>query len=260
MEFLRFGSSIPGTYWGCCACCIIQNFNVDPDTKSSIQLVSGDGGYPIQGTGGSLFAGPTYRDIFWQRLRCGTFDSRDMPNHAFLAILTANQINGSIGKKWLEILKSAGFEFVRTVGNSVYSVQGILNELPKTGGTNQNYIFGLFRNIGTGAQSNPFIPPKAWTDLESVIPEAWETLDRHDLSSRQIAEGQFAGHKAVWVHIGKPKFLSEAEIEKAGAPVILAGQRSKNPQEPKASREARNKYQENLNKAKISPGLPLASF
>ena len=44
MEFLRFGSSIPGGYWGCCACCIIQNFKFDPKAKASIQLVSGDSG------------------------------------------------------------------------------------------------------------------------------------------------------------------------------------------------------------------------
>ena len=37
--------------------------------------------------------GPTYRDIFWQRIRFGTFDKRDMPNHAFLAILTENQLH-----------------------------------------------------------------------------------------------------------------------------------------------------------------------
>ena len=168
MEFLRFGSSIPGGYWGCCACCIIQNFKVDPDEKASIQLVSGDQGTPIMQGKDALFAGPTWRDIFWQRIRFGTFDKRDMPNHAFFAILTEWQISDTIGKKWLAILKEAGFEFFRTVSNSVYAGQAVggdpTNHSP-------NHIFALVRNVGVGAIKDQFTPPKAWTDLPSVVTE-----------------------------------------------------------------------------------------
>ena len=43
MEFLRFGSSIPGSYWGCCAFDIIQNFGAyDPDDPLSIEMVDGE--------------------------------------------------------------------------------------------------------------------------------------------------------------------------------------------------------------------------
>src|SRR3546814_3229716 len=117
MEFLRFGSSIPGSYWGCCAVDIIQDFKQPPDGKASIQVVDGDGGNPLRGK----FFGPTWKDIFLQRLRIGTFADRNMPNHGFLAILTDWQIKSKPGSDWLKILKEQGFEFIRTVDNSVYS-------------------------------------------------------------------------------------------------------------------------------------------
>lgn len=237
MEFLRFGSSIPGSYWGCCACCIIQNFKVDPDDKASIQLVSGDGGGPIMKGREMLFAGPTWKDIFWQRIRSGTFDQRDMPNHAFFAILTDWQINSGVGKKWMVILKEAGFEFVRSVANSVYTGQTIADEL-EGDGESLNYIFGLFRNIGTSGASDPFTPPKAWRDLPSVKTEFWAFNANSD-DTDKLAQAQFAEDKAIWDRIGPPKFLVESEVVAAGAPVILAGLRSENPQEPKATRDAR---------------------
>ena len=233
MEFLRFGSSIPGSYWGCCACCIIQNFKVDPDKKASIQLVSSDGGGPITKGREMLFAGPTWRDIFWQRIRSGTFDSRDMPNHAFFAILTDWQINSAPGNKWMAILKEAGFEFVRSVANSVYTGQSLGK--PKGKGESLNYIFALYRNIGSGAPADPFTPPKAWQDLPSVTPEVWQFVQ----DPKEFAQSQSAAQREVWDRIGPPKFLTESEIVAAGAPVILAGLRSENPQEPKATREAR---------------------
>jgi hypothetical protein len=256
MEFLRFGSSIPGSYWGCCACCIIQNFKVDPDDKASIQIVSGDGGGPI----GDQFAGPTWRDIFWQRLRVGTFSNSDMPNHAFLAILTSQQVSGGVGAKWLAILKEAGFEFIRTVDNSVYTGPNLGK--PVKGGSHPNYIFGLFRNIGRGAVADPFTPPKAWTDLSSVKPEAWQALFRDEadvylpdavnakgepiegggivaMGQDEFLKRQRVADLAIWNKIGKAKFLTEAQIVAAGAPVILAGLRSENKQEAKATREAR---------------------
>lgn len=233
MEFLRFGSSIPGSYWGCCACCIIQNFKVDPDEKASIQLVSGDGGGPITKGREMLFAGPTWRDIFWQRIRTGTFDSRDMPNHAFFAILTDWQVDSGVGAKWMAILKEAGFEFVRSVANSVYTGRSLSK--PKGKGSSLNHIFALYRNIGSGAPADPFTPPKAWTDLPSVTPEAWEFVQ----DAKEFAKAQAAAQRVIWDRIGPPKFLTESEIVAAGAPVILAGLRSENPQEPKATREAR---------------------
>lgn len=245
MEFLRFGSSIPGSYWGCCAVDIIQNFQKDPDDKASIQLVSGDGGGPITEGGEALFAGPTYRDIFWQRLRVGTFDKTDMPNHAFLAILTENQIGGSVGKKWLAILKEAGFEFIRSVSNSVYGGKKVAEALSGPG-FHLNHIFGLFRNIGSGGSQNPFIPPQAWRDLPSVKPEAWEYLSLCD--GLGLAARQFAEDKAIWEKTGPASFLRESDLLPIGVPITLAGLRSLNPQESKEGREARNPK-----KASLSP-------
>jgi hypothetical protein len=239
MEFLRFGSSIPGSYWGCCAVCIIQNFNFDPDEKASIQLVDGDGGYPM----GDMFAGPTYRDIFLQRLRIGTFSTDDMPNHTFLAVLTEYQVTNETGKKWLALLKEHGFEFIRTVDNSVYTGQDLDGEQS----SHKNYLFGLFRNIGSGKIENPFEPPKAWTDLPNVIPEAWQYIsDSGDTQARlngsqEVTEGQRSYHRTMWDKIGPPKLLTKAEVEAVGAPVILAGQRSQFPQESEKSRESKHK-------------------
>ena len=233
MEFLRFGSSIPGSYWGCCACCIIQNFKVDPDDKASIQLVSGDGGGPITKGREMMFAGPTWRDIFWQRIRTGTFDSRDMPNHAFFAILTDWQINSGYGKQWMGILKEAGFEFVRSISNSVYTGQSLAK--PKGEGSNLNYLFALFRNIGSGAPADPFTPPQGWRDLPSVGPEAWEQI----ADPKALALAQAESQRAVWDKIGPATFLTESEVVAAGAPVIMAGLRSEYPQETKAERDAK---------------------
>jgi len=245
MEFLRFGSSIPGTYWGCCAVDIIQNFKVDPDEKASIQIVSGDSGTPVTNGGQFVFAGPTYRDIFKQRLRFGTFSKEDMPNHAFIAILTDYQLKNDPGKKWLQILKEEGFEFIRSVDNSVYTgpdtikKPGVFNKTS----SHVNHIFMLVRNIGSGAIQDPMYPPKEWTDLKGGGPELYEHLSG-DFKSEEFTKEQQKFHLDRWEALGKPKLLSEKEVEKAGAPVIYAGLRSKYPQQPKEIREARIKEEE----------------
>lgn len=227
MEFLRFGSSLPGSYWGCCACDIIQNFKVDPDDKACIQLVDGDGGNNL-----GKFAGPTWRDIFNQRIRFGTFGTADMPNHAFIAILTEWQIQGDIGKKWLGILRETGFEFIRTVNNSVYSGPN-LGSPTATANSNDNHIFALIRNIGVNALKDPFTPPKAWTDLPEIKTPyvGWEG------DSETLTLAQHQQDTAIWECLGPAKLLTEAEAEKA-APGALwyAGVRNKYPQQLKSAR------------------------
>lgn len=239
MEFLRFGSSIPGSYWGCCAVDIIQNFKQDPDAKASIQLVNGDGGEPITRDGESLFAGPTWRDIFWQRLRVGTFDARDMPNHAFIAIMTENQMGQTYAKKWLALLKEAGFEFLRTVSNSVYTGSSVGDKYMTTKG-NANYIFALFRNIGNGGIIDQFLPPKQWTDLEPAAPEPGSIINRH-ADTKVLTDELRAAHLAIWEAHPVGPFLKESELEAAKVPVIYAGVRSDFPQQSKAKRLAKLK-------------------
>lgn len=225
MEFLRFGGYIPGEYWGCCAVDIIQNFNQDPDDKASIQMISGDQGTPLTKDGELLFCGPTWRDIFWQRLRKGTFNSGDKPNHTFLAVLTEGQLVGAIGKKWLAILKEAGFEFIRTVDNSVYTGKDLLGQGTGYVGISPhlNHIFGLFRNIGNGAVEDPFTPPKAWTDLPEVKLGVTDTLgDQGVYNPVEFAKWQQEKDLAIWnAHDVQP--LKESEIVAAGAPVRMAG-------------------------------------
>lgn len=220
MEFLRFGSSIPGAYWGCCAVCIIQNFKFDPDGKASIQIVNGDGGQAM----GDTFAGPTWHDIFKTRIRIGTFSKDEMPNHGFFAVLTDGQIRGSYGSKWLKILREEGFEFIRTVDNSVYTGAHLRADGGKVS-SHKNYIFGLFRNIGAGAVDDQFTPPKEWTELNDPY--------NGDMSQTNRDAVQLE----LW-RKGKTVFLTEAEVVAAGAPVTLGGQRSKFPQQLKAIRES----------------------
>jgi hypothetical protein len=209
MEYLRFGSSIPGSYWGCCACCIIQNFNVDPDAKASIQLVEGDAGSTL-----GKFAGKTYHEIFRQRLRYGTFSTKDMPNHAFIAILSKTQVASADGKKWLAILKAEGFEFLRTVNNSVWNAD--------------NYIFILVRNVGPNAVKDQFKPPKAWTDLPSVVPEPWKDYghaEGTDFSSEGYTARIKAAQKPLYDALPQGVFYTEKELEAEGIPITYAGKR-----------------------------------
>lgn len=226
MEFLRFGSRISGAGIGCCAFDIIQGFDADPDAKASVQLVNGDGAYPLtkyeNGKTLQLYAGPTNKDIFYQRLRVGTFGSSDMPNHGFLAIITQVQLNnGGHALKWLAILKECGFEFVRAVDNSVYSSHRGRPNKP-------NYLFALFRNVQDRGL-DPNAPPKQWTDL----PE--NTLTQQE----------------VWDKIGKPKFLTEDELRKAGVPVYLAGTRGEIPKlKPEEKKEVKTPWNKSAPSAK----------
>lgn len=217
MHFLRFGSNIPGQYWGCCAIDIIQDFNHNPDAKQSIQLVDGDSGTPLMRDKECLFAGMTYREIFETRLRIGTFSTDDMPNHVFIASLTDEQIAGTNGKKWLKILKESGFEFLRTVANSVYTGANLDdgNRDPGEG----VHLFAMFRNIGQGAIKDPFTPPKAWSDLPSVMPETFD----HIREEAELAARQTEFYTAYW-RTGETKLYRESEVVAAkGVPVIYAG-------------------------------------
>ena len=251
MEFLRFGSSIPGSYWGCCAMCIIQYFNVDPDAKASIQIMSGDGGQPI----GDNFAGLTYREIFETRLRIGTFNTKDMPSHGFLAILTDWQLASQNGKKWSKLLKDNGFEFIRTVSNSVYTGNTVAREHEvDQSGTSRNHLFGLFRNICSDNTGNPFLPPEEWTELEGGVKQACDYITRKQ--SEALAKNQFNFHKKAWEKLGPPSFYTEAQVEKAGVTVTYGGQRSLKPQEPKKARlEKAKKEAEETSKSKSAPFL-----
>jgi hypothetical protein len=237
VEFLRFGSSIPGGYWGCCAGDIIQAFKTDPDELASCQSVNGDGGYPQTDINDEfLYFGPTNRDLFMQRLRVGTFGTGDMANHFFLAVLTDWQLEEEIGQKWLAILKECGFEFIRTVANSVYTGSEISG--PEGEGNSLNHVFGLFRGIAQGAPGDQYTPPEAWTALPQVKQETWQANEK---SAREKATHDNAAIDIeIWNRIGEVKLLTEKELVEKGAPVTLAGLRSANPQELKAKRDALN--------------------
>ena len=242
MEFLRFGSSIPGSYWGCCAVDIIQNFSAGhPDDKASIEVVCGDGGQPI----GNYFLGKTNREIFEARLRIGTFSDSELPNHAFLCVLTESQIGYGNGLAWLKVLKENGFEFIRAIDNSVYSGEDIADSEfyePSEYYSSPNYLFGLFRNIGVGKITNPFQPPSAWVDLDEIgVLETCnfvgEPKARIDLTYEHLQQSRDALHLKRWNEIGPVKFYNKEELKAEGVPITMAGRRSEFPQEPEAIRE-----------------------
>jgi hypothetical protein len=248
MEFLRFGSSIPGSYWGCCAVDIIQNFSGGhPDDKASIELVCGDGGQPL-----GTFLGKTYREIFESRLRIGTFSDEDMPNHAFLCIMTESQISFSNGSAWLKILKENGFEFIRAVDNSVYSgnvtAEDGYDEYEHE--SNINYIFGLFRNIGVGKISNPFAPPPEWTSLEGGVREIFDKLSPDDMANLSYNREQL--HLKRWNEIAFAKLYSKEQLKADGVPITYAGRRSEFPQESETAREQKLKDKEKEGKVQAT--------
>lgn len=224
MECLRFGSSIPGGYWGCCAADIIQNCKVDPDASASISLVDGDGGTFMQ-----KFLGKTYREIFESRLRIGSFSTCDMPNHAFFVILEKAQISSGYGQKWLAILKEHGFEFIRTVNNSVWN--------------KDNYVFALFRNTGPNAVQDQFTPPPGWTDLPSNgKKEPWRFIDEQG-KTVALTKEHAKVDQAVWDKLGPAKTYTQQQLEDAGVPVTLAAIRTPfPPQGPTARMKAMEKH------------------
>lgn len=254
MEFLRFGSSIPGGYWGCCAVCVIQNFKVMPDAPAAIQLVVGDSGSPLIRNGKDVYAGPTYLDIFLQRLRIGTFSGKDMPNHVFLAVLTEYQITNTIGKAWLKVLKEQGFEFIRTTDNSVYTGDTLIKSAgaKNNKSPHKNHIFGLFRNVGDGYVDDPFTPPAAWTDLDQVIPEAWESV----ADGKVLNKATQKVHLKLYNDLPQDKFLTLDEVQALGIDPTMAGLRSKFPQELKSKRD----LDKGVKKDKKTVAPPVSAF
>jgi hypothetical protein len=252
MEFLRFGSSIPGSYWGCCAGDVIQNFKVGATEPASIQLVEGDGGSYL-----GKFAGKTYHDIFRQRLVYGTFsaDKSRAVNHAFFVMLSDTQLKSEIGKQWLAILKAEGFEFVRTVNNSVWNVN--------------NYIFMLVRNVGPNAVEDQFKPPQEWLDLPSVVPEIWSLIDADAIDclpggeTRSLTTQIAAKQKPLYDALPKDVFYTEAELEAEGIPITYAGKRSHQHGQPaigypQQSKEERQKFEAALTAPKPTEAKPSA--
>jgi hypothetical protein len=198
IEFLRFGSQHGGEGIGCCAVDIIQGFVNDPDAPASVQLFHGDrdgkndSALTVTVNGKTEFAylGKTNKEVFENYIRIGTFGTEDMPDHAFFAVFSDSQMSDRHGQKWLKILKDEGFEFLRTVGNSVYTGREVPTEPTNKGRPHKNHIFALFRNISSNAVPDPFTPPKAWSDL----PEP--TMTPHQ----------------IW-HSRKTKIYGESEIK-----------------------------------------------
>lgn len=251
MEALRFGSSIPGSYWGCCAFDIFQDFSQHPDDAASIEMVCGDEGQPIYCVEDPVsreaeigYLGKTWREIFEARLVVSTFSESLLPSHGFLAVMTEEQLEDEIGQTWLKILHENGFEFIRAVGNSVYGSECYL-EYPDPNAYESNhinYLFGLFRNIGRSESvKDPFKPPQEWAALHGGLTTSSTDSERRSLHFKKYEE-----------HAANLKFYSRRQIEEAGVPVWLAGRRSHKPQEKAEVREEKEKNGKS-NGVKLAP-------
>lgn len=195
VECLRFGGRVGGKGIGCCAIDIFQGFSNDPDAEAYVPLNNGDSPHlPVMRQGSQAYLGPTNKDVFLGYLRLGTFDSMDLPNHAFFCAISESQLNSRTTEKWLEIFKENGFEFLRAVDNSVY--------LNGDGDPSPVYIFALFRNIGDSKIDDPFEPPEFWKTLPEPSEsdeERWASQSTNIINkpAEKASEGSLEAIKAA---------------------------------------------------------------
>lgn len=160
IECLRFGARRGGTGIGCCAVDIFQGFSRDPsDTRPDIILRQGDTWNYLNNYGedGVKAVSGTNEEVFLSYLYHGTMDYSKASDHAFLAILTDEQINSSTGRRWLEILKREGFVWVGATSNSVYCEY------------HPNHIFMMIRSTREYMDDGEIMalkePPEYWKGL-----------------------------------------------------------------------------------------------
>ena len=169
IECLRLGARRGGEGIGCCAVDVFQGFSNDPyDDRPPIPMLEGDSRHPIIAGYPDMrqrtIVG-TNEEVFLTYLKIGTMSSAPVEDHAFIAVITGEQIRSSTGKKWLKILKREGFEWAGCTSNSVYSEY------------HPNHIFMMIRSTGEYMDEDEILqlkkPPSAWLELEepSSTPE-----------------------------------------------------------------------------------------
>ena len=220
IEFLRFGSRYGGEGIGCCAVDIVQGFVNDPDAPANVKLYHGDRESKdgsaltviVNGKTEYAYLGKTNREVFENFIRIGTFGTSDMPDHTFFAIFSDEQMRDRNGQEWLKILKAEGFEFLRTVGNSVYTSKKVPLEPVEGKYSHKNHIFALFRNISDDAVADPFTPPGAWLNIpEPTTPhEIW-----HSRKTKIYGESEIKGHDPAETKAVSNPFAAKAVTEPA---------------------------------------------
>lgn len=204
IECLRLGARRGGEGIGCCAIDVLQGFNNPPESICPQQPhYNGDSWWPsfYPGTDDQLCIGGegiTNEQVFLAHLTHGSFTAQPEPDHGFIASLTDEQCNSSIGKKWLEILKREGFVWVGATSNSVYDEY------------HPNHVFMLMRsthiNMGDEEIEELQQPPKAWNN----IPEPTE-----------MPEERFRTLSAIYQQAHTPATeATKAEQAKLRAPTI----------------------------------------
>lgn len=162
IECLRLGARRGGIGIGCCAIDVFQGFSNHPDAACPpIPFFEGDSWTPHMdcNTNKQLHMKGTNAEVFRAYLAHGSFTPYPEQDHAFIAVLTEEQIHNSIGRSWLKILKEEGFEWMGAVSNSVYSEY------------HPNHIFILIRNTRDYMDDEELEmlkkPPQAWTELDA---------------------------------------------------------------------------------------------
>lgn len=169
IECIRFGGRRGNLGIGCCAVDILQGFSLDPyDTGRSTPFYDGDTQQPIFGeTGEQLHIGGTNEEMLLAYLTHGSFSADPQPDHAFIAVLSDEQLSSSgYGREWLKILYREGFDYVTSVNNSVYQEDHV------------NHIFILIRNAGGYIDSEESLQ----------VPEVWKKLEK---TERQTPEERY---------------------------------------------------------------------
>ncbi len=176
LECLRLGARRGGEGIGCCAIDVLQGFNNDPDSLAPPQPhFNGDDWSPsfYQHTDKQLAIAGTNEEVFLSHITHGSFTPEPEPDHGFIAVLTDDQVNGTIGRKWLAILKREGFEWVGCTSNSVY------------GEYHPNHVFMLLRSTHLNMEDAEIEelkkPPQVWTELPAPVEtpeERFQTLSQ----------------------------------------------------------------------------------
>lgn len=173
IECLRLGARRGGEGIGCCAIDVFQGFTNDPDAECPQQpFFDGDSWSPILDENGTQICvggpGITNEDVFLAYLAHGSFTNDPEPDHGFIAVLTGDQCQSTIGRAWLKILKREGFRWVGCTSNSVYSEY------------HPNHIFMLLRATGeymNGAEIAQLqFPPEEW---EALPPPSQNPAERY---------------------------------------------------------------------------------
>lgn len=155
IECIRFGGRRGNIGIGCCAVDLIQGFNNPPSQIGrETPFYDGDTQSPANYGGGQLHICGTNEQMLLAYLTHGTFSAEPQSDHAFIAVMSQEQVDSQIGKEWLKILYREGFDYIATVNNSVYEEYHPV------------HIFMMIRTAGGYLDGEELCAPPEWEKLK----------------------------------------------------------------------------------------------